>query len=333
MSIISKPKFLRIPSSIIRRSKDMGDQITLVNQNTLIPEILIRLQLQMNIEDECLFSIDNLITKCGYTPQAGKGRSIESFRHALQLIQDYGFIYNISFGEGVNFSNVRTSTLLTCRYNEKLEVNDKEEFVNYYTIDINDYALMSRNASGTFLRNMINVYCCLSSKKLLKVNSSSYSDDNTQRKEDIRPKIEELNFLKVIGDSQYIDEEDFSKSEFHRFGYAFATYEQICKEVSESSSKLLSKPTLANVLNKLVELGILYYGNIHDYIPINTVKKPCNIYAFTAHGFYKGLKFSFSKQQSKNKNLYTEPLRKQLIKTVVESLKRNEHHINSKELD
>jgi hypothetical protein len=101
-----KPKFIKLPSFTIRRMKnDMPNKDVLVNQNTLIPEILIRLQMQMNYDDECVFSIENLITKCGYTPQAGKGRSIDLFRQALQTIQEHGFIYNISFAEGTTFAN------------------------------------------------------------------------------------------------------------------------------------------------------------------------------------------------------------------------------------
>lgn len=332
----NKPKFFRIPLYTMREVDNMPKQDVLVNQNTLIPEILIRLQMQINLDDECVFSIDNLITKCGYTPQTGKGRSIDLFRQALQIIQDHGFINSISFGDKINFSNVRTSTLLTCTYNENLEVNEHKEATNYCTIDFEDYLLMSKNAVGSSLRNMINVYCYLSSKKLLSVNSSAYSEDKfTTKKESIRPVENDIKFLERLDvkDMEYINKKDFSKSDFYRFGYSFAPYEKICEAVSVESNKPLSRATLSNVLKQLADLGIIYYGNINDYLDINTIKKPCNIYAFTAHGFYTGLKMSFAIKQNKNKEVYSEELRAQFLRSVISSLQRGEHHMSFKEGD
>jgi Fe2+ or Zn2+ uptake regulation protein len=323
-----KPKFIKLPSFTIRRMKnDMPNKDVLVNQNTLIPEILIRLQMQMNYDDECVFSIENLITKCGYTPQAGKGRSIDLFRQALQTIQEHGFIYNISFAEGTTFANVRATTLLTCNYDEKIEVNEKDEAINYYTININDYILMSKSASGSNLRNLINVYCYLSAKKLMTISSSTYTTDGTIEKVSIKPDVKDLGYLKKLPGK---DVEYFNNGDFYKFGYAFATYDTICAEISEDSKKVLAKATLSNVLKQLADLGIIYYGNVHDYIDIDTIKKPCNIYAFTIHGFYTGLKISFNKQNRINDKLYSTAVYKQFLENVFASLKQGEHHHVSK---
>lgn len=335
MPTVKRPKFLRLPLYTVRRFKGMLKQDVLVNQNTLIPEILIRLQMQVNFDEECLFSIDSLITKCGYTPQTGKGRSIDLFRNALQIIQDHGFITDLSFSTGTSFSNVRTSTLLCCKYNENIDINEHKEFINYCTIDVEDYILMSRNATGSALRNLINVYCYLSSTKLLSVSAPTYAEEGAPNKVSIKPTQEDIKFLEKlkVKDIDYLNKKDFSKSDFYKFGYTFATYEQICEDVSEDSKKTLSRSTLTNVLKQLSDLGIIYYGNVHDYMDVNTIKKPCNIYAFTAHGFHTGLKISFNIQQRLNKELYSEQARHKFLKNLESSLQRGEHHINSKDCD
>lgn len=327
MSILIKPRFLKIPSYVIRRFNDMDKKDVLVNQNTLIPELLIRLQMQMNLDDECAFSIDNLISKCGYAAKTGKGKSIDLFRQALQIIKDNGFIYDISFGEGVNFSNVRTSTMLTCKYNENLSVTENKELTNYCIIDIEDYIKMTRSATGSNLRNLINVYCYLVSRKLLSINNG---EENQKQKKSIKPNSLDIDTMRKHNskDLVYVDRKDF-----HKFGYTFVTYDDMCADVSEDGGKTLSKTTLANVLNQLADLKIIYYGNIHDYLGITTIKKPCNIYAFTEHGYTTGLKTSFSKYQSLNPKKYTEKLREKLLKNLKASLKRNEYHVTPKECE
>lgn len=321
-------KFYRIPSFVIRRVDDMKKQDILVNKNTLIPEILIRLQIQLNIEDECAFSIDNLINKCGYAPKTGKGKSIDLFRQALQIIQDYGFIYDISFGEGVDFSNVRTSTLLTCRYNEKLESNTKE-ISPYCTIDFDDYVKMTKIASGSALRNLINVYCYLSSRKLLSANLA-FVEETAPSKKSLIPSIDEIkDMIKYKSpDLKYVNTKGPTPTliSSHKFGYTFATYDEICADITEGCKKTLSKTTLTSVLKQLADLEIIYYGNVDDYLELTSIKKPCNIYAFTEHGYRTGLNISFSRCTHKNSSKYPEASRKTFLRNLLHSLNRNEHH-------
>ena len=109
--------FVKLPNDLIWDLEE--ESIMLYNDEMLIVPILYQLVNNMNQKGQTFFSLEDLVTSCGYIPRASKGKTNDKFRNALIILEDMGYITNAS----IPMTDIKGNTFVKCKLNLDLDNN------------------------------------------------------------------------------------------------------------------------------------------------------------------------------------------------------------------
>lgn len=137
--------FVRLPNESVWNLEDNG--ITLKNElkYPFTVAVLYRLVENTNPINETMFSINDLVTSCGYKKDKD---NIKNFKDLLNKLQDKGIIYNVS----IPLDKAKYNSFIRCKLNLEVETNFFMIYHKYFkTVMESDYTASVKNNVFTFL--------------------------------------------------------------------------------------------------------------------------------------------------------------------------------------
>ena len=144
--------FVKLPNDLIWDLEE--ESIMLYNDEMLIVPILYQLVNNMNQKGQTFFSLEDLVTSCGYIPKASKGKTNDKFRNALIILEDIGYITNSS----MPISDIKGNTFVKCKLN--LNLNN-----NFFMIYDDDFeSIVSADVKSEKKTYMMIIYSYISAR-------------------------------------------------------------------------------------------------------------------------------------------------------------------------
>ena len=125
----SRESFTIIPNNYIW-SYEEGEVSLVKGLNSKILIVISFIQAQSNIYGESFFTLEYLVTRCGYKPSKVKGKSNEQFKECLLQLVEVGLLKDIDN----TVKNCKASSLIICRLNLP-KVESQFFKLNYSTVE------------------------------------------------------------------------------------------------------------------------------------------------------------------------------------------------------
>lgn len=144
--------FVKLPNEIVWDFEE--ESIMSYHNQSLMVSVLYQLVNNMNQKGQTFFSLEDLVSSCGYVPRASKGKSNDKFRNVLLTLEEIGYISN----SNVPLSEIKGNTFVKCKLNLDLKNN-------FFIVYDDDYEkIMSVNSSAEKKTHIMIVYCYISAR-------------------------------------------------------------------------------------------------------------------------------------------------------------------------
>ncbi|MGM9544334.1 MAG: hypothetical protein ACI3T9_05065 [Romboutsia timonensis] len=155
--------FVKLPNEIVWDFEE--ESIMLYHNEILIIPILYQLVNNMNKKGQTFFSLEDLVTNCGYVPKNSKGKSNDKFRNALILLEEIGYITD----SNIPMKEIKGNTFVKCRLNLDLKNN-------FFIVYDDDYEkIISLDSKSEKRINVIIIYSYISARIRSDANGNGYT--------------------------------------------------------------------------------------------------------------------------------------------------------------
>ena len=233
---------------------------TMVNINELYLEIIIYLQRKTDLDELCGFTIENMVSKCGYKPNNNKGKINSKFKECLGLMQNNGYL-----NCDISLFSIKDKTYIECELSDKMKfkLDNEGNKTEYFKVNLESIKKIYSDSSTLKKSTLLKTYCYICSRiKKRTVAMNEQIKDTSSYQDTI---VEETHF-------NSIDIEDDLN---------------------------MNKDTFLKAIDRLKEIGLIYYGNI-GYVKLNNLKHIANnVYALNKEDYLRAIQCS--KQYYKDK--------------------------------
>ena len=141
--------FIMLPNNLVWK-----DEKTMIKEyGEKVSYVLSYLDSNVTRENRCVFSIEDMITKCGIIPRTGKGNSIDKFKNLLRKLEDNKIITNIN----VDIGEVKTKDFISCNFDMPIE-KQEEKHISFFKINRSDYDKVISSEGSSDKCNLLNTY-------------------------------------------------------------------------------------------------------------------------------------------------------------------------------
>lgn len=159
--------FIKLPNNLVWTYEE-GETPLIQDLNSKTILVLANLMYRCNPLGECYFTLDNLITECGYAPKTGKGKTNDQFKEILLDLEKLNFISNPS----VELGELKANTLVKCEINSNVAKNEDGDDEEFFSVFYKDYKKILSIDSKMDKDLMFNIYCYTNSRILHRSDNS-----------------------------------------------------------------------------------------------------------------------------------------------------------------
>ena len=152
-----KEYWSKLPNSIVWSYKK-GEECLSKDNDKLIP-ILVYLDTHYNnVLDATYFTLEDMITSCGFIVKTGKGKSIEQFKTTLIYLQSMGWL-----DKDLDIKNIKTKEFIQCKFNITY-VQKKDKDNEWFKLPLDTYNKIMECDTKMDKYKMLKVYCHIASR-------------------------------------------------------------------------------------------------------------------------------------------------------------------------